>query len=93
MHEYDLTCKRGSVGQIDGLLIPKLSDRFRPKPEISNSHGVELHRPSNKGTKLLLEVIKAIIIITGIYVHYIFKHIFILEHICQLFSVSEKSIK
>jgi len=26
-------------------------------------HGFELHRPSNKGTKLLLKVIKAIIII------------------------------
>jgi len=29
----------------------------------SNSHEFELHRPSNKGTKLLLKVIKAIIII------------------------------
>ena len=33
------------------------------KPDNSNSHGFELHRPSNKGTKLLLKVIKAIIII------------------------------
>jgi len=30
----------------------------------SNSHEFELHRPSNKGTKLLLKVIKAIIIIS-----------------------------
>jgi len=37
--------------------------RFRLKPDNSNSHEFELHRPSNKGTKLLLEVIKAIIII------------------------------
>ena len=28
-----------------------------------NSHEFELHRPSNKGTKLLLKVIKAIIIV------------------------------
>jgi len=32
-------------------------------PDNSNSHEFELHRPSNKGTKLLLKVIKAIIII------------------------------
>ena len=39
------------------------SVRFRLKPDNSNSHEFELHRPSNKGTKLLLKVIKAIIII------------------------------
>ena len=60
----DLTCKRGSVGQSEGLSIPRSSVRFRLKPDNSNSHGFELHRPSNKGTKLLLKVIKAIIIIT-----------------------------
>jgi len=38
---------------------------FRLKPDTSNSHEFELHRPSNKGTKLLLKVIKAIIIIMG----------------------------
>ena len=59
----DLTCKRGSVGQSEGLLIPRSSVRFRLKPENSNSHAFELHRPSIKGTKLLLKVIKAIIII------------------------------
>jgi len=32
-----------------------------PKIENSNLHGFELHRPSSKGTKLLLQVIKAII--------------------------------
>ena len=37
------------------------------KPDNSNSHEFELHRPSNKGTKLLLKVIKAIIIILDIY--------------------------
>ena len=58
----DLTCKRGSVGQSEGLSIPRSSVRFRLKPDNSNSHGFELHRPSNKGTKLLLKVIKAIII-------------------------------
>ena len=31
------------------------------KTENSNLHGFELHRPSNKGTKLLFQVIKAII--------------------------------
>ena len=59
----DLTCKRGSVGQSEGLSIPRSSVRFRLKPDNSNSHEIELHRPSNKGTKLLLKVIKAIIII------------------------------
>ena len=58
----DLTCKRGSVGQSEGLSIPRSSVRFRLKPDNSNSHEFELYRPSNKGTKLLLKVIKAIII-------------------------------
>ena len=49
--------------QSEGLLIPRSSVRFRLKPENSNSHGLELHRPSIKGTKLLLKVIKATIII------------------------------
>jgi len=31
------------------------------KPENSKLHGLELHRPSSKNTKLLLQVIKAII--------------------------------
>jgi len=35
----------------------------KKKTDKSNSHEFELHRPSNKGTKLLLKVIKAIIII------------------------------
>jgi len=39
------------------------SQILRLKPDTSNSHELELHRPSNKGTKLLLKVIKAIIII------------------------------
>ena len=60
----NLTCKRGSVGQSEGLSIPRSSVRFRLKPDTSNSHEFELHRPSNKGTKLLLKVIKAIIIIS-----------------------------
>ena len=59
----DLTCKRGSIGQSEGLLIPRSSVRFRLNPDNSNSDGFELHGPSNKGTKLLLKVIKAIIII------------------------------
>jgi len=42
------------------------SVRFRQQPDNSNSHEFELHRPSNKGTKLLLKVIKAIIIIMTI---------------------------
>ena len=29
----DLTCKRGSVGQSEGLLIPRSSVRFRLNPE------------------------------------------------------------
>ena len=61
--EFDLTCKRGSVGQSEGLSIPRSSVRFRLNPDTSNSHEFELHRPSIKGTKILLKVIKAIIII------------------------------
>jgi len=45
------------------LLIPRSSVRFPLKHENSNSHGFELHRPSIKGTKVLLKVIKATIII------------------------------
>ena len=33
----DLTCKRGSVGQSEGLSIPRSSVRFRLKPDTSNS--------------------------------------------------------
>jgi len=39
------------------LSISRSSVRFRPNPENSNSHGFELHRPSIKGTKILLKVI------------------------------------
>ena len=56
----NLTCKRGSVGQSAGLSIPRSSIRFRLKPENSNSHGSEVHRPSIKGTKTFLKVIKSI---------------------------------
>ena len=49
---------------LEGLSIPRSSVRFHLKPDNSNSHEFELHRPSNKGTKLLLKVIKAIIIIS-----------------------------
>ena len=59
----DLTCKRGSVGQSEEMIIPRSSVRFRLKQENSNSDGFELHRPSINNTKLLLKVIKAIIII------------------------------
>ena len=62
-HPQYLTCKRGLVGQSKGLSIPRSSVRFRLNPDNSNSHGFELHRPSNKGNKLLLKVVKAIIII------------------------------
>jgi len=61
----DLICKRGSVGESEELLIPRSSVRFHLKPENSHSNGFELHRPSIKGTKLLLKVIKTIIIING----------------------------
>ena len=41
------------------------SVRFCLKPENSNCHGFQPYGPSSKGTKLLLKVIKAIIIIKG----------------------------
>ena len=60
-----LTCKRGSVGQSEGLSIPRSSVRFRLKPDTSNSHEFELIDPPTRVLKLLLKVIKAIIIITS----------------------------
>ena len=42
------------VGQSKGLLILRLSVRFRLNPENSNPHGFELNRPSIKDSKLLL---------------------------------------
>ena len=60
-------CKNSSVGQSARLSILRSSVRFRqtppPKktPKNLNLHGFELHRPSSKGTKLLFQVIKAII--------------------------------
>jgi len=60
----DLTCKRGPVGHSEGLLIPRSSVRFHSNTENSNSYRFEVHRPSIKGTELLLKVIKAIIIMT-----------------------------
>ena len=63
---WDLTCKHGSVGQSEGLLIPRSSIRFRLNPENTNSHGFELHRHSLKGTKILSKVLKAIKIIGSI---------------------------
>ena len=53
-NNHDLTCKRSSVGQSEARLIPRSSIWFRLKPENSNSHGFELHRPSTMGIKLLL---------------------------------------
>ena len=57
-------CKTSLVGQSAGLSIPRSSVCFRQKlkkPRNSNLHVFELHRPSSKGTKLLFQVIKAII--------------------------------
>jgi len=61
---HDLSYKRVSVGQSEGRLIHRSSVWFRLKPENFISYGLELHRPSIKGTKLLLKVTKAIIIIS-----------------------------
>jgi len=60
-----ITCKRGSVGRSESLFFPRSSVCFLLIliPENSNPHGFELHGPSIKGTKVLLKVIKAIIII------------------------------
>ena len=68
-----ITCKRGSVGQSKGLLIPRSSVRFRLILANSNPHGFELHGPPIKGNKLLLKAIKAIIII--IYIVYMYAYI------------------
>ena len=61
---YPRRCKTSSDSQSAGLSIPRSSVRIRQKPKKpkdSNPHGIELHRPSSKGTKLLFQVIKAII--------------------------------
>ena len=55
----DLKCKRGSVGQNEGLFIHRSSVRFRLNPKNSNSHGFEVHRPSIKGTELLYRAHRA----------------------------------
>jgi len=39
----------------------RLCHPVKKKTENSNLHGFEVHRPSSKGNKLLLQVIKAII--------------------------------
>jgi len=45
-----------------GTVNPKFVGSIPFKTENSKSHGFELHKPSIKGVKLLLKVIKAIII-------------------------------
>jgi len=52
-----LVCR--TIHNVDGLAFILLAKT--QKIENSNLHGFELHRPSSKGTKLLLQVIKAII--------------------------------
>jgi len=57
-------CNTSSVGQSAGLLIFTSSVRFWQifkKTDNSDLHEFELHRPSNKGTKLLLQIMKAAI--------------------------------
>ena len=56
------------------MICTRSSVRFRLKPDNSNSHEFELHRPSNKGTKLLLKVIKAIIIIMSHFIGHLTCH-------------------
>jgi len=70
-------CKPSSVGQSAGLgSIPAKTQ----KTENSNLHRFELHRPWSKGTKLLLQVIKAIIIIFQEYHFYYIRPIKVLSH-------------
>ena len=56
-------CKTSSVGRARDCQSRgrRFDSGKTPKTENSNLHGFELHRPSNKGTKLLFQVIKAII--------------------------------
>jgi len=70
-------------------VVEGLSDMygFRLKPDTSNSHGFELHRPSNKGTKLLLKVIKAIIIIMFLQGH-IIPSTYSVQHILYIYSIT-----
>jgi len=44
----DLTCKRGSVGQTKGLLIPRLSIRFRLKPKNINRMDLNYTDPQTR---------------------------------------------
>jgi len=60
IHSKYLACKRGFVGQSEGLFylfIPRSSVRIRLKPKNSNSHGFKLHRPLINSIKLLFKVI------------------------------------
>jgi len=60
---YPRRCKASSVDQSAGLIITRSWVRFwqkLKKTENLNLHGFELHRPSRKGNKFLLKVIKAI---------------------------------
>ena len=65
-HLHTRRCKTSSVGQSAGLsgVSPEVVDSIpakTKKPENSDLHGFEVYRPSSKGTKLLFQVIKAII--------------------------------
>ena len=63
----DLTCKHGSVGQSEGLLIRGSSVRFRLMPRTQIHMDLSYIDPQSKDTKLLLKVIKAIIIIKRVF--------------------------
>ena len=59
--QYPRRSPTSSVGQSAGLSVPRSIPAKTPKTENSNLLGSEVHRPSSKGTKLLFQVIKAII--------------------------------
>jgi len=52
-----------NVEHMSMSMVPPNVDQKWSTSVYTNSHEFALHRPSNKGTKLLLKVIKAIIII------------------------------
>ena len=59
-HPSNVPCHR-AVTIFGSYMVVGSIPAKTPKTENSNLHGFELHRPSSKGTKLLLQVIKAII--------------------------------
>ena len=68
--------------------MPETLPAKTQKTENPNLHGFELHKPSSKGTKLLLQVIKAII--DQVQESYMCLHMRILKHTPSFWCIKLK---